>query len=97
MALALALVVILTLMHPYPTLPDKIVVRETPMGVVSGLYWTNINPLTGVSQLIGSDLDGLNPVVMVSQLIALQQLVQLTVDVSTLVQAVSGSSVMDSL
>jgi len=72
---------------------DKIVVRASPpvtwTEVVSdGLYWTNYNPLTGVSQLLSSDLTGLNPLVMVSQLIALQQLVQLTVSVDTLVNAV---------
>ena len=57
--------------------------------MVTGLYWTNFNPQTGVSQLIGSDLNGLNPVVIVAQLISLRQLVQLTVPVLTLVQAVS--------
>ena len=77
---------------------DKIVVRASPSGIEVGvgvgvvsekLYWTNHNPLTGVSQLIGSDLNGLNPVVMVAQLISLQQFVQLTIAVTTLVQAVS--------
>ena len=42
-----------------------------------------------MSQLISSDLNGLNPVVMVAQLISLQQFVQLTIAVTTLVQVVS--------